>query len=148
MHITQHFHTLWSMFPYSAYITFILSCASFFPNNNKLQGLSLIIFVSAGMQLELDPVCCCYMLPSCIQCTAAQWMCDLQKGISLTALLTSCKLKTMAYFIESIHVLFVLPLFPVGFNFPQHYFVFRWVLSAYDVPKVQLDNTVQGSYSR
>ena len=63
-------------------------------------------------------------------------MSDVHNVLSLTALLSSWRLRPMASFMESIHLIFSSS-FPSAFYFPQHYCFFQKILPSHDVPEVE-----------
>lgn len=67
---------------------------------------------------------CCFMLLNHFQHRVTQWISDPQKVLSLTVLFSSCKLKAVASFIVSIHLIFGVPLVLLPFPFSRNIAVF------------------------
>lgn len=67
---------------------------------------------------------CWYMPLSWLWLLAALWMSDIQSVLSPAALLSSCRLKPVASFGESIHLMSGLPLFLLPAIFFQLYYLF------------------------
>lgn len=74
-----------------------------------------------------------YVLSGLLQLMVNLQMNHLQTVLSSTAQLSYFKLKIVAFFIESIHIMIFL--FPLPSVFLQHYFHFQQILPAYGVPK-------------
>ena len=69
--------------------------------------------------VQVVPFDACYVLSSRPQLIATLRVSNLQNGLSSTALVSSCKLKPLASFRESIHLIFGLPLFLLPSTFPS-----------------------------